>query len=142
MHNCIACRERGSNLVGEQQNGQIPRGDTSHYAIRLFERQIQMVSGMQTGRALGIPARLGKVAEEVSRDEALEELAYGFPTGHGFDLGQRLVSLEEEVCESAKIASSLGGTEISPGWECGLCCCNGIVYIIFTGFVDWGYQTI
>jgi hypothetical protein len=42
---------------------------------------------MQTGRTLGIPARLGKVAEEVSSDEALEELAYGFPTGNSFDLG-------------------------------------------------------
>lgn len=78
MHDCVSRRKRRRNLVAEEKNRQIPRCDTRNHPIRLLHGQVEMVSSIQTTGSLDIPTRLGEVAEQVSSNPRLEELAHGF----------------------------------------------------------------
>lgn len=78
MDDCVSRRKRRRNLVAKEKNRQIPWRDTGNHPIRLLHGQVQMVSSIQTTRPLDIPTRLGEVAEQVSSNPRLEELAHGF----------------------------------------------------------------
>lgn len=136
QHDRVTRRQRGRDLVREHAQREIPRDDQGDGAIRLLDGHAQDAGRVRARRALHMPGAVGEIPELFGGNAAVDKEANRAADGESFEPGELVVVFLEELGHFAQVGAALFDAEIAPGGEGRFGGCDGVVDIIFVGFVD------